>query len=62
MCPYIHGGSSYGEQRKYAGVSGEMKQLMDTAKGLSFFTEQMDADAHAFKSVMEAYRMPKGQR
>ena len=46
---------------KYAGVSGEMKQLMDTAKGfIVFFTEQMDADAHAFKSVMEAYRMPKG--
>jgi len=46
---------------KYAEVREEMKGLIASAEGfIDFFTGQMDADAHAFESVMEAYRMPKG--
>lgn len=44
----------------YAEAKGEMRGIIDSAEGfINFFTGQMDADAHAFESVMEAYRMPK---
>lgn len=46
--------------KKYAGVREEMKELIFSMEGLvDFFIVQMDDDAQAFESVMEAYRMPK---
>lgn len=45
---------------KYREASMEMKDLVNTSsEHIGFFTEQMDADAHAFNRVIEAYRMPK---
>ncbi len=45
---------------KYAAVKGEMEEIIESAKEyIGFFTEQMDADAHAFEDVMKSYRMPK---
>jgi formiminotetrahydrofolate cyclodeaminase len=46
--------------KEYAEVCGEMKQMMEAGSGLmEFFVAQMDADAEAFNGVMDAYRMPK---
>lgn len=45
---------------KYAAVKDEMEEVIESAKEyIGFFTEQMDADAHAFEGVMKSYRMPK---
>lgn len=46
--------------KEYVGVSEEMEKLIQAGSGLmTFFMEQMDADAEAFNGVMDAYRMPK---
>lgn len=46
--------------KEYAGVSDEMKRLIESGSGLmAFFMRQMDADAGAFNDVIAAYRMPK---
>ena len=46
--------------KEYAGVSGEMEKLIHAGSELmTFFMEQMDADAEAFNDVIAAYRMPK---
>jgi len=46
--------------QKYVEVRGQMKGLIDKSPGLiNFFMEQMEADAHVFNGVIEAYRMPK---
>ena len=45
---------------KYREAGMEMKDLVNTgSEYIEFFTGQMDADANAFNSVLEAYRMPK---
>ena len=46
--------------KEYVGVSEEMEKLIQAGSGLmTFFMEQMDADANAFNDVIAAYRMPK---
>lgn len=46
---------------KYSDVKDEMERIIYSAKECKdFFIGQIDADANAFESVMEAYRMPKG--
>ena len=46
--------------KEYAGLSEEMEKLIQAGSGLmTFFMEQMDADANAFNDVIAAYRMPK---
>ncbi len=48
------------DNKKYTAVKDDMEGIIEDAKGhIVFFTEQMDADAHAFEGVMQAYRMPK---
>lgn len=46
--------------KEYVEVSEEMEKLIQAGSGLmTFFMEQMDADANAFNDVIAAYRMPK---
>ena len=45
--------------KEYVGVSEEMEKLIQAGSRLmTFFMEQMDADANAFNNVIAAYRMP----